>query len=93
MKLLIMKKLLIASLFVILLSCEKDIPAPIIDRTCWECRFMFISQISEKVYRYCNRTDIGLTGTGEITKEEIDQFEKSREITGVLRVECTSFKE
>jgi hypothetical protein len=89
-----MKKLLIASLFVILLSCEKDVPlAPVIDRTCWECRFMFISQISEKVYRYCNRTDIGLTGTGEITKEEIDQFEKSRNITGVLRVNCTSFKE
>jgi len=54
---------------------------------------MFISQISEKVYRYCNKTDIGLPGTGEITKEEIDQFEKSRNITGVLRVECTSYKE
>ena len=89
-----MKKLLIVSLFVILLSCEKDVPPiPVIEKTCWECRFMFISQISEKVYRYCDRTEIGLLGTGEITKEEIDQFEKSRNITGVLRVECTSYKE
>ena len=88
-----MKKLLIALLFVFLLSCEKDTEPVVIERTCWTCKFMFIGQISEKVYSYCNRTDIGLSETGEITKEEIDQFEKSHSITGVLRVECTSYKE
>lgn len=87
-----MKKL-IFFLF-LFVACEKaDEPAPVIERTCWECRYMFISQISEKMYRYCTKTDIGLAGTGEITKEEIDQFEKSHSITGVLRVECTSYKE
>jgi hypothetical protein len=88
-----MRKLLIASLFVFLLSCEKDTEPIVIERTCWTCKFMFISQISEKIYAYCNKSDIGLPGTGEITKEEIDWFEKSRGITGVLRVECTSYKE
>lgn len=92
LKLLIMKKFIF--LLFLFVACEKaDEPTPVIERTCWTCRFMFISQISEKVYNYCTKTDIGLAGTGEITKEEIDQFEKSRNITGVLRVECTSYKE
>ena len=88
-----MKKLLIALLFVFLLSCENDTEPVVIERTCWTCKFMFIGQISEKVYSYCNKSDIGLPGNGEITKEEIDWFEKTRAVPGVSKVECVSFKE
>lgn len=89
-----MKKLIYLIALVLFFSCEKpEKPEPIIERTCWECRFQFISQISEKVYRYCDKTEIGLTDNGQISETEIRQFEQSRNITGVLRVKCTLYKE
>ena len=89
-----MRKLICLIVLVFLFSCEKSQePDPVIERTCWTCRFEFISQISEKVYNYCDRLDIGLPEKGQITETEIRQFEQNRNIVGVLRVRCTSYKE
>lgn len=89
-----MKKLLFLIILMFILSCEKshDIDS-VIERNCWSCRFQYIGEIADRNHRYCNKSDIGIPGSSEITESEIRQFVKDHEVTGMIKVICISYKE
>jgi hypothetical protein len=85
-------KTLLFVLLIVFASCEKDNPEETIQRTCWECKYIYSVAVPMQVRNFCDGTDIGLT-SGEITETQINQYEATNYIQGVLTVRCTAFKE
>lgn len=82
-------KTLLFILLVVFASCEKDeSKQDPIDRTCWQCHTLYEANIPVYDKIYCDRTDIGLIGTGEISETEIRLFEKQRTQVNVQATKC-----
>ena len=86
-----MKKLFF--ILFVLVACEKDEPTLTYERTCWRCEYNYTGSIPQKVIPYCDKTDLKLPGTGEITEAEIRYYERATSIIGVVSVSCKSYKE
>jgi hypothetical protein len=85
-------KTLLFVLLIVFASCEKDIPDEPIQRICWKCDYRYSVAIPPQTRYFCDGTDIGLS-SGEITDVQIQRYENTNYIPGVLTVECKAYNE